>query len=105
MQGDFGYRVPIVEKDEIGELAQSFNAMAQEIQEHRDHLEKWCRRKQPSLSFQESLLQPEKLASIGLLASGVAHELNNPLTSILMNVTLLMEEGEGQPDRLNSTHQ
>jgi two-component system NtrC family sensor kinase len=46
---------------------------------------------------QDSLIQSEKLASIGLLASGVAHELNNPLTSILMNVNLLMEEAENQP--------
>jgi two-component system NtrC family sensor kinase len=42
------------------------------------------------------LLQSEKLASIGLLASGVAHELNNPLTSILMNINLLMEEVRDQ---------
>lgn len=97
MAGDLAYRVPIVEKDEIGELAQSFNAMAQEIQEHRDHLEKMVQAKTAELKqAQDSLLQSEKLASIGLLASGVAHELNNPLTSILMNVNLLMEEVEDQ---------
>jgi len=99
MQGDLGYRVAIVEKDEIGELAQSFNAMAQEIQEHRDHLEKTVQAKTAELKqAQDSLLQSEKLASIGLLASGVAHELNNPLTSILMNINLLMEETGNQPD-------
>ena len=99
MQGDFGYRVPIVEKDEIGELARSFNAMAQEIQEHRDQLEKMVQAKTAELKqAQDSLLQSEKLASIGLLASGVAHELNNPLTSILMNINLLMEETGNQPD-------
>lgn len=99
MAGDLAYRVPIVEKDEIGELAQSFNAMAQEIQEHRDHLEKMVQAKTVELKqAQDSLLQSEKLASIGLLASGVAHELNNPLTSILMNINLLMEETGNQPD-------
>ena len=99
MTGNFGYRVPVVEKDEIGELAQSFNAMAQEIQEHREHLEKMMLAKTAELKrAQDSLLQSEKLASIGLLASGVAHELNNPLTSILMNVNLLMEEIDEQSD-------
>ena len=38
MQGDLGYRVAVMERDEIGQLALSFNAMAQEIQEHREHL-------------------------------------------------------------------
>ncbi len=99
MTGNLSYRVPIVEKDEIGELAQSFNAMAQEIQEHREHLEKTMQAKTAELKqAQDSLLQSEKLASIGLLASGVAHELNNPLTSILMNVNLLMEEMDDQSD-------
>lgn len=98
MQGQLEYRVPVVEQDEIGEVAQSFNAMAQEIQEHRDHLEKTVQGKTAELKqAQESLLQSEKLASVGLLASGVAHELNNPLTSILMNVNLLIEEA-GDPE-------
>ena len=99
MKGNLAYRVPIVEKDEIGDLAQSFNAMAQEIQGHRDHLEETMQAKTAELKrAQDSLLQSEKLASIGLLASGVAHELNNPLTSILMNVNLLMEEADEQSD-------
>jgi signal transduction histidine kinase len=99
MKGNLGYRVPIVEKDEIGDLASSFNAMAQEIQEHREHLEKTMQAKTAELKrAQDSLLQSEKLASIGLLAAGVAHELNNPLTSILMNVNLLMEEVDAQSD-------
>jgi signal transduction histidine kinase len=99
MKGNLAYRVPIVEQDEIGDLAQSFNAMAQEIQEHREHLEKTMQAKTAELKrAQDSLLRSEKLASIGLLASGVAHELNNPLTSILMNVNLLMEEVDDQLD-------
>jgi signal transduction histidine kinase len=99
MAGNLAYRVPILERDEIGDLAQSFNTMAQEIQEHREHLEKTMEAKTAELKrAQDSLLQSEKLASIGLLASGVAHELNNPLTSILMNVNLLMEEVDDQSD-------
>jgi len=97
-EGNLAYRVPIVESDEFGELAHSFNAMAEEIQSHREHLEKVVRAKTVELKqAEDSLLQSEKLASIGLLAAGVAHELNNPLTSILMNVNLLMEDVEDQP--------
>ena len=87
MQGDLRHRVAETQRDEIGQLARSFNAMAQEIQEHREHLERTVEARTAELKqAQDSLVQSEKLASIGLLASGVAHELNNPLTSILMNV-------------------
>ena len=93
MKGDLGYRVDVGKKDETGELARSFNAMAEEIQGHRERLEKMVQAKTEELKqAQDSLLRSEKLASIGLLASGVAHELNNPLTSILMNANLLMED-------------
>lgn len=98
MRGDLRYRVAETERDEIGQLAQSFNAMAQEIQEHRGHMERMMDAKTAELKqTQDSLVQSEKLASIGLLASGVAHELNNPLTSILMNVNLLMEDARDHP--------
>ena len=98
MQGDLRHRVAETQRDEIGQLARSFNAMAQEIQEHREHLERTVEARTAELKqAQDSLVQSEKLASIGLLASGVAHELNNPLTSILMNVNLLMEDTADQP--------
>lgn len=98
MEGDLGYRVAVKERDEIGQLAESFNAMAQELQQHREHLERMVEAKAGELKqARDSLVQSEKLASIGLLASGVAHELNNPLTSILMNVNLLMEDVLDQP--------
>ena len=106
MAGDWGYRVGVRDSGEIGELATSFNAMVQELQRHRERLEEYSRsleervreRTEELKRKDEALLQSEKLASLGLLASGVAHELNNPLTSILMNVNLLIEEvGETSP--------
>lgn len=51
---------------------------------------------------QRRMLQSEKLASLGILASGVAHELNNPLSNISSSCQLLMEElAEADPDQLN----
>lgn len=99
MEGDLDYRVEVDVHDEVGDLAESFNAMVQTLKEYKDRIDDYNRsleekvreRSEQLKKAQESLLRSEKLASIGLLASGVAHELNNPLTSILMNVNLLME--------------
>src|SRR3990172_7919138 len=100
VQGDLSYRVEAGEADEIGELGRSFNAMIAELATYKERVEEYSRsleekvrqRTEELKRKEESLRQSEKLASIGLLASGVAHELNNPLTSILMNINLLMEE-------------
>ena len=45
---------------------------------------------------QEQLIQAEKLATVGTLAGGVAHEINNPLTAILTNVQFMLSEIEGE---------
>ncbi len=97
--GDWGYRV-MVGLGEIGELALSFNAMVEEVERYRDQLNRYSRnleervmrRTEELKRKDEALRQSEKLASLGLLASGVCHELNNPLTGILMNANLLIEE-------------
>jgi len=73
--------------------------LAQEIEAHRARLETLVAAKTSELEqAHESLMRSEKLAAIGVLSAGVAHELNNPLTSVLMNVNLLMEDLDEQPD-------
>jgi two-component system NtrC family sensor kinase len=47
--------------------------------------------------MQDSLIQSEKLASLGKMAAGIAHEINNPLTSILINSHLLLEKPNDDP--------
>ncbi len=80
MAGDWSYQARTKQRGEIGELASAFNAMVREVREHRAQVEGHHR------------AQVERLTSLGLLASGVAHELNNPLTSIVMNANLMSEE-------------
>lgn len=76
--GDLDTRIQIDTADEFGRLAKQFNAMTAAIKQH-----------------QEQLVQSEKLAGIGRLAAGVAHEINNPLGVILGYVRVLQKKAEG----------
>ena len=76
--GDFGYRIHLDTRDEMAELGQALNDMTNRFQEIRDDLDH-----QVQLRTKE-VIRSEQLASVGFLAAGVAHEINNPLASIAM---------------------
>jgi two-component system NtrC family sensor kinase len=80
--GDFGTRVQIQSGDELGTLADSFNRMAGTLQEREKELQEFAKTK---------IMESERLALIGQLAAGVAHEINNPLQGIVTYSHLLLE--------------
>ena len=96
--------ISVDSSDEIASLANEFNAMKRRLQERDDEnrtlnytLEQKVQERtaqleeksQQLLNTQKELAQAERLAGIGLLASGVAHEINNPLAIIRGNAELL----------------
>jgi signal transduction histidine kinase len=75
-QGEFDYRIDVHSHDEMEDLAAAFNDMAGRLQEiYRDLAHQVNERSR-------QLVRSERLASVGFLAAGVAHEINNPLASI-----------------------
>jgi two-component system NtrC family sensor kinase len=72
--------------DDARNLGQAFNGMVEAIEERDRELKDQAAR---------TILKSEKLASIGRLASGVAHEINNPLTGVLTYSSLLLEDMKG----------
>jgi len=81
-KGNLDHIIPLHRKDEIGDLANSFNTMTTELKKAREELER----------IQSHLIHVEKMASLGKLSASVAHELNNPLSGVLIYAKLVQKK-------------
>lgn len=87
--GDFLHRIQLSSGDEMDELAQAMNDMTERFQQIRDDLDRQVRQRT------REVIRGEQLASVGFLAAGVAHEINNPLASIALSAESLEERLQG----------
>lgn len=87
--GDLSAEIDIAGDAEIASLCKSFNSMQIILKNVLDSLDGSLKELKEK---QSQLVKAEKLAAIGVFASGVAHEINNPLTSVLTFSNLLLEK-------------
>ncbi|TSA11748.1 MAG: HAMP domain-containing protein [Betaproteobacteria bacterium] len=79
--GNLDYNIENAGKDELGMLARSFNKMTKSLADAK-----------------QQLFQADKMASLGRLAAGVAHEINNPLTGVLTYSSFLLKRTKDNPE-------
>jgi signal transduction histidine kinase len=96
-RGDFSERIDVRGQDELSSLEASFNLMEEKLKNALWSLEHTIEKLREK---QAQLVEAEKLASVGKLAAGIAHEINNPLTSVLTFSNLMLEQcPPGDPRR------
>ena len=95
--------VNINTRDEMGLLATTFNSMQADLKLYRESRDHWAQKLEDEIKrktgemmrTQESLINTEKLASLGRMSAGIAHELNSPLTGIITFAHLLKDRVPG----------
>ena len=84
-KGNLDYRAKTTQTDEISQLGNTFNQMASSLKDRDEKLKEYA---------DQQIMKSERLATLGQLAAGVAHEINNPLGAILMYTHLSLEDME-----------
>ncbi len=94
-RGDFDYKVSIFSGDEMQALAEAFNDMTSKLSATYKDLERQVDERS------RQLVRSERLAGVGFLAAGVAHEINNPLASIAFSSEALERRIAGPIAQIN----
>jgi two-component system NtrC family sensor kinase len=121
-QGELRHRIAVDSPTELGELAASFNVMAERLQAAYQELEEWGHTLEKRVDEKtrelarthDQMIFAAKMASLGKLAAVVAHEINNPLAGVLVHAKLmrrrlpkLLEQGasakDGEVDGIKET--
>jgi two-component system NtrC family sensor kinase len=82
-KGDYDYRIQLAIEGEVAELATALNAMTENFQSIKHDLDEKVRQRT------KEVIRSEQLASVGFMAAGLAHEINNPLASIAWSAEAL----------------
>jgi two-component system NtrC family sensor kinase len=114
--GELGFQIDVHSRDEVGDLAQSFNTMSLQLRDANEQIVAWAKTLEDRVAEKTAELQQahnhalrfEKMASIGKMAAVVAHEINNPLSGILTYAKLLrkwVDRGEAADEKRAETAQ